>query len=68
MIKMSFIVFIKELAKNINDQKTHINNYLSTQYNLKVHIKINKNQIKTTGCVIIFKFLNIEKRIFILFK
>jgi len=44
MIKMSFIVFIKELAKNINDQKTHINNYLSTQYNLKVHIKINKTK------------------------
>jgi hypothetical protein len=40
MIKMSFIVFIKELAKNINDQKIHINNYLSAQYNIKTHPNI----------------------------
>ncbi|SHH73759.1 hypothetical protein SAMN05444388_11725 [Flavobacterium johnsoniae] len=37
---MSFIVFIKELVKNTNDQKTHINNYLSRQYNLKSHLNI----------------------------
>lgn len=45
-------------------KKTHINSYLSAKYLLKSISKMNKKQIKTTGCVITFDFLNIEKKNF----